>query len=158
MDFSHSSSPYCFLNHQLYGINNKRTVVHFRSYGNRRRRFFRFIKLENQNLVCFFSIYRYSLLRTLLSLPEGFIELMQRGPRESESRYLQFILQRLGDLIYIPHLLAHAVLTLYTSSPTIVSGWEAATTTNQQNVIQTLDEYTFGVRPGRWREIFRNKG
>ena len=91
--------------------------------------------------------------------PEGFIELMQRGPRERESRYLQFTFQRPGDLIYIPHhLLAHAVLTLDTGSPMILSGWDAATTTNQQNIIQTLDEYSFGVRRGKWREIFREKG
>ena len=83
---------------------------------------------------------------------------MQRGHRERESRYLQFTLQRPGDLIYIPHLLAHAVLTLDTGSPTILSGWDFATTTNQQITIQTLDEYTFGVRRGNWREIFREKG
>ena len=53
---------------------------------------------------------------------ECFIELLQRGPRERESRYLQFTFQRPGDLIYIPHLLAHAVLTLDTGSPTILSG------------------------------------
>ena len=63
---------------------------------------------------------------------EGFIELMQRGPHERETRFLQFTLQRLGDLIYIPHLLAHAVLTLDTGLPTILSGWDAVTTTNQQ--------------------------
>ena len=90
--------------------------------------------------------------------PEGFIELMQRGPRERESRYLQFTFQRPGDLIYIPHLLAHAVLTLDTGSPTILSRWDAATTTNQHIIIQTLDEYTFGVRRGKWREMFREKG
>ena len=89
--------------------------------------------------------------------PEGFIEIIQRGPRERESRHLQFTLQRPGDLIYIPHLLAHAVLTLDTSSPTILSGWDAATTTNQQIIIQTLDEYTFGLRRSKWREIFREK-
>ena len=72
--------------------------------------------------------------------PESSKEIMQRGPREGESRYLQFTLQRLGDLIYIPHLLAHAVLTLDTGSPTILSGWDAATTTNQEIKIQTLDE------------------
>ena len=83
---------------------------------------------------------------------------MQLGPRERESRYLQFTFQRPGDLVYIPHLLAHAVLTLDTGSPTILSGWDAATTTNQQIIIQTLDEYTFGVRRGKWREIFREKG
>ena len=88
---------------------------------------------------------------------EGFIELMQRGPRERESRYLQFTLQRPGDLIYIPHL-AHAVLTLDTDSQTILSGWDAATTSNQQVILQTLDEYTFGVRRGKWREIFRKNG
>ena len=48
--------------------------------------------------------------------PEGFIELRQRGPREREARYLQFFLQRPSDLIYIPHLLAHAVLTLDTNN------------------------------------------
>ena len=74
--------------------------------------------------------------------PDGFIELMQRGPRERESRYLQFTLQRPAHLIYIPHLLAHAVLTLDTGSPTFLSGWDAATTTNQQIIIQTFYEYT----------------
>ena len=62
--------------------------------------------------------------------PEGFIELMQRGPRERETCYLQFTLQRPGALIYIPRLLAHAILTLDIVSPTILSGWDAATTTN----------------------------
>ena len=38
-----------------------------------------------------------------------FIEIMQRGPREHESLNLQFTLQGRGDLIYNPHLLAHAV-------------------------------------------------
>ena len=80
--------------------------------------------------------------------PEGFIELMQRDPREREARYLQFSLQRPCDLIYIPQLLPHAVLTLDTGSPTISSGWDAATTINQQKKIQTLDEYTFDVRRG----------
>ena len=83
---------------------------------------------------------------------------MQRGPRERESRYLQFTFQRAGDLIYIPHLLAHALLTLDTGSPTVLSGWDAATTPNQQIIIHTLDKYTFGVRHGKWREIFREKG
>ena len=90
--------------------------------------------------------------------PEGFIELRQRGPRERGSRYLQFTLQRPGDLIYNPHLLAHALSTLDTGLPTFSSGWEVATTPNQQIIIQILDEYTFGVRHGKWREIFRKEG
>ena len=90
--------------------------------------------------------------------PEGFTEIMQRGARERESRFLQFTLERPRDLIYIPHLLAHTVLTLDTGSPKILSVWDAATTTNHQIIIQTLGEYTFGVRRGKWREIFREKG
>ena len=82
---------------------------------------------------------------------------MQRGPREREAGYLQFTLQRPSDLIYIPHLLTHAVLILDTVSPTILSGWDSATTTNQQFIIQTLDKYTVGARRGKWCEIFREK-
>ena len=82
---------------------------------------------------------------------------MHCGPRERETRYLQFTLQRPGDLIYIPHLLAHAVLTLDTGSRKILSGWDAATTTDQRKMIQTLDVYTFGMRRGDLREIFRKK-
>ena len=88
----------------------------------------------------------------------GFIEMMQGGPREREASYLQFILQRPGDLVYVPHLLAHAVLTFETSSPTILSGWDAATTSNQHVIPQTLDEYTFGLRRGKWHKSFRKKG
>ena len=83
---------------------------------------------------------------------------MKRGPREREARYLYFTIQRPGDLIYIPHLLAHAVLTLDTGSRTILSGWDATTTSNQRVVLQTLDEYTFGVRRGKWRENLRKRG
>ena len=86
---------------------------------------------------------------------------MQRGPHRRETRYLQFTPQRPYDLMYIPNLLAHAVLTSDTGSPTFLSGWDATTTTttttNQQVVIQTLDEYTFPVRCGKWRELFRKK-
>ena len=89
--------------------------------------------------------------------PEAFMDLMQRGPRQRKARYLRFILQLPGDLIYIPHPLAHAVLTLDTGSPTILSGWDAATTSNQHVILQTLDDYTFGVRRGKWREFFREE-
>ena len=47
-------------------------MVHLRSYGNRRRRLFRFIKHRNQKLVRFYFVHRYSLLRTLLPLPRRF--------------------------------------------------------------------------------------
>ena len=63
----HWSSSY-----QLYRIENKRNEVHFGSCGNRRQRFFHYIKQRNQNFLCFYLLHRYSLLRTLLSLPWRF--------------------------------------------------------------------------------------
>ena len=54
------------------GLFEKKPVVCFRSYGNRRRRLFRFITQRKKNFVCFYFIYRYSLLRTLLPLPRRF--------------------------------------------------------------------------------------
>ena len=82
---------------------------------------------------------------------------MQRGPREREARYLQFNSQRPGNLIYIPHLLAHAFLTVDTGSPMILSRCDAGTKSNQQVILQTLDEHTFGVRRGKWRKSLCKK-
>ena len=64
---------------------------------------------------------------------------MQRGYGERKARFLQFFIQRPGDLINILHLLAHAVSTLDTGSTTMLPRWDAATT-NQQIIIQMLDE------------------
>ena len=80
--------------------------------------------------------------------PEGIIEILQRGPRQRETSYLRVTLQRPVDLTYVPDRLAHAALTLDTGSPNILSGWDAATTTNQEIINQTLDEFTFGVVSG----------
>ena len=90
---------------------------------------------------------------------EGFmkVQLMQRGAREREARFLQFTLQLSSDLLYIPHLLAHAVSNLHTGSPRFLSGSDAEKITNQQFYTQTLDQYTFGVRRGKWHEFFRYK-
>ena len=82
---------------------------------------------------------------------------MQRGTRERETRFLQFTLQRPGDLIFFPHPLARAVFTLNAGSPAILSECDVATAENQQILFQTLDEYTSGVRHCKWREIIRKK-
>ena len=78
----------------------------------------------------------------LFSPPASFIELKQRGPRDVRRIFSNFTIQRHGDLIVIPHLLAHAVSTLDTGSPTILWGWDTATVSNQQIDIQILVEYT----------------
>ena len=133
-------------------------MVHLRSYGNRRRRFICFTKHGIKIWCASTSSTGTRFFERCCHSPKSFLQLMQRGPRERESRYLQFTFQLPGDLIYIPHLLTHAVLTLDTGSLTILSGWDATTTTNQQIILQILDEYTFGVRRGSWREIFREEG
>ena len=88
---------------------------------------------------------------------EGFIKLMQRCPREREKRFLQITIQRPGALIDTLHLVSYTVSTLDTDSPTTLSRWDAATTSSQQIIIQTLNECTFGVRCGKWCDTFRRK-
>ena len=77
----------------------------------------------------------------MLPLPRKFYPILSDfyPKTEREARYLHFTIQRPGDLIYIPHLLAHAVLTLDTGLSTILSRWDAATTSNQRVILQTLD-------------------
>ena len=53
----------------------------------------------------------------VVTFQKVYIHCMQRGPHEREARYLHFAIERPGVLIYIPHLLAHAVLKLDTGSP-----------------------------------------
>ena len=66
-----------------------------------------------------------------------FIDFFQRRPREREASYLRFIIQRPGDLIYVPSLRPHAVLTLDTDKPTILSGWDASTIADSTIITRT---------------------
>ena len=117
MNFSHCLSPYCFLDlivTSCMGLLIKGpwfTYAHTEIGGGAS------LALLNTGI----KIWRAStssrgtrFFKRSCRSPKGFIELLQRGPGERESRYLQFTLQRPGDLIYIPHLLAHAVSTLDT--------------------------------------------
>ena len=81
------------------------------------------------------------LLERCFNNANNFIDFFQRGPREKEANYLRFTIQRPGDLIYIPSLRAHAVLTLDSDRPTILSGWDASTIVNSNVITRTLDEY-----------------
>ena len=93
----------------------------FRSYRNRWLRFRRFIKRRNKIWCAATSSTGTRLFKRFYHSPEKFIQLLQRGPRESEARYLHFTLQHRYDLIYISHLLSHAVLALDTGLPPILS-------------------------------------
>ena len=156
MDFNHCSSSYCFIDHVIIscmGLIIKGpwfTFAHTEVGGGAS------FALLNKGIKVWCastSSTRTRFFKRCCHSPDGFKELLQRGPRERESRVLEFTFQQPGDLIYIPHLLPHAVLSLDTGSPTILSRRDAVTTTNQRNIIQTLVEYLFGVRRGRWLEI-----
>ena len=82
----------------------------------------------------------------------------QRRLREKEAKYSRFTIQRWGDLIYVPSLRPQAGLTLDTSKPTILSGWDASTIADSTITTRTLDEYTVGVRRGTWKKILRTQG
>ena len=98
------------------------------------------------------------LLERCCNNASNFIDFFQRGPREREASYLRFTIQRPGDLIYIPSLRAHAVLTFDTGKPTILTGWDASTIADSSIITRTLDEYNVGVRRGTWRKILRTQG
>ena len=98
------------------------------------------------------------LLERCCNNANNFIDFVQRGPRDKEANYLRFTIQRPGDLIYVPSLRPHAVLTLDTGKPTILSGWDASTIADSTIITRTLDEYIVGVRRGTWRKILRTQG
>ena len=161
MDFRYCLSPYCFSNQVVtscMGLLLKRpwfTFAHTEIGGGAS------FALLNKGIKIWCassSSIGTRLFERCCHSPEGFAELTQRSPGEREAIYLRFTFQRPGNLIYFPHLLVHAVLTVDTASPTVLSGWDAATTPNERVSLQTLDEYTFCVGRGKWREIFPKKG
>ena len=79
-----------------------------------------------------------------LNCPGNSIEVEQIGLRQREACGFQLPIKRIGDLIYIPHLLVHASLILDTSSLTVSSGYDPACTTIQQTSVQTLDKCFLG--------------
>ena len=80
-----------------------------------------------------------------------------KGGHVNERSYLRFIIQRPGDLIYVPSLRPHAVLALDTGQPTILSGWDASTIADSTIITRTLDEYNVGVPRGTWTKILRTQ-
>ena len=161
MNFSHCLSPYCFLDQIVTSCMGLLINGPWFTYAHTEIGGGASFALLNKGIKIWCASTSSSgtrLFERCCHSPERFIKIMQRGPREREARYLQFTIQRPRDLIYIPHLPAHAVLTLDTGSPTILFGWDTAATSNQHVILETLDEYTFGVRRGKWREVFRKKG
>ena len=87
----------------------------------------------------------------------SFINLVQRGPRSREATLFTFHLQRPGDLIYIPPLRTHLVLTMNVE-PTFLSGWDAVYIRDNSINKRTLAEYVIGVRRTTWRNVLREQG
>ena len=112
MNFSHCLSPYCFLDQivtNCMGLLKKRpwfTHAHTEIGGGAP---FALLNTGIKIWCASPSSRGTRFFERCCHSPEGFIELKQRSPRER-----RFTFQRLGDLIYIPHFLAHVVLTLDT--------------------------------------------
>ena len=88
----------------------------------------------------------------------SFINLIQRGPRSREATFFSFHLQRPGDLIYVPPLRTHLVLTMNNVKPTVLSGCDAVYTRDHFIIKRTLDENVIGVKRTTWRNILREQG
>ena len=63
----------------------------------------------------------------------SFTNLIQRGPRSREATFFTFHLQRPGNLIYIPPLRTHVVLTMNNFKPPVLTGWDAVYTRDNYN-------------------------
>ena len=83
----------------------------------------------------------------------NFTDLFQRGPRDKKASYLRVTVQRPADLIYIPSLRPHAVLTIDIGKPTHLPGWDASTTADFSILIRRMEEYNIGLRSGTWWKV-----
>ena len=98
------------------------------------------------------------LLERSLQTPPDFIHRMQRAPREKEAAGIQFAVQRPGDLLYVPHLTAHSVLTFDLGTTTILAGWDCCNISKENLIVQLFDNFSPGGTRERWREQFRLGG
>ena len=124
MNFGHRLSPYCF---------NEQAII-FSTGSIGKSPWFNFAHTEtgggasfallNRRIKFWYASTSATSVRVFercFHSREVFIEMMQWGARERGAQYLYFAIQRPGDLIYIPCLLAHAVLTSDSGSPTVSS-------------------------------------
>ena len=135
MDFRHCLFPFCFIDHivvNCVGLLTKSprfTFAHTEIGGGA----FSAFSVEGTKIWCVSaSSISSCVFERLCRSAESFIQLMQRDPHERDAGCLQFTKQRPGVFVYNPHLLPHALLTLDSGSPTVLSEWDAATTTNQK--------------------------
>ena len=61
---------------------------------------------------------------------------MQRAPRETGTAGIQFAVQRPGDLLYVPHLATHSVLTFDMGTTTFLAGWDCCNISIQELIVQ----------------------
>ena len=98
------------------------------------------------------------LLEHSLQTPLDFIHRMQRALREKEAAGIPFPVQRPGDLLYVPHLTTHSVLTFDLRTTTILAGWDCCNISNENLIVQLFDNFSPGGTKERWREQFRLGG
>ena len=82
----------------------------------------------------------------------------ESAARERDSLYIQFAVQRPGDLIHVPHLTTHSVLTYDMGTTTISAGWDCCNISNEKLNVQLIDNFLPGVTKERWSAQFRLGG
>ena len=105
MNFSHCLSPYCFLDQTVTSCMGLFLKTPWFTYAHTEIGGGASFALLNTGIKIWCASTSSTgtrFFKRCCHSPEGFLELMQRGPRERESRYLQFTLQRSGGLISIP--------------------------------------------------------
>ena len=98
------------------------------------------------------------LLERCCNNANNFIDFFQKRATCKGGELFKVYYSTAGGLIYIPSLRPHAILTLDTGKPTILSGWDASTITDTTIITKTLAEYNVGVRRGTWMKILRTQG
>ena len=88
------------------------------------------------------------LLECSLQTPLDFFHRMQRAPREEEVAGIQFAVKRPRDLLYVPHLTTHSVLTLDLGTTTILAGWDCCNISNENLIVHLFDKFSTGRKKG----------
>ena len=161
MDFCHCLSPYCFIDQAVtscMGLKIKGTRFTLAHTETGVGASFTIINKEIKICCASTSSTGTRFFERCCDSPEGFYRINASWcPWTTRVIYCLFSNVPAPWLIF--HIFSLTPFYLWTLvHQQLLSGWDAATTTNQQTTIHTLDKYTFDVRNCKWRESFRKKG
>ena len=70
---------------------------------------------------------------------------LERASRKRRYTLLQFANQQPGDMLYVPHLSFHSVLTPYLGTTTILAGWDCCTKEDTELITRLLNDFCPGA-------------